>query len=83
MRFSQENPFILYICKNLQKKKIVLISHQHDLVCSHLYYLYIYFLYFNFKRFEGIVEKYFGSKEKISDKMRVAIKTLKKYMEYI
>ena len=37
----------------------------------------------NFKRFEGIVEKYPGSKEKISDKMRVALKTLKKYMEYI
>ena len=37
----------------------------------------------NFKRFEGIVEKYLGSKEKISEKMRVALKTLKKYMEYI
>ena len=32
---------------------------------------------------EGIVEKYLGSKEKISEKMRVALKTLKKYMEYI
>ena len=37
----------------------------------------------NFKRFEGIVEKYLESKEKISEKMRVALKTLKKYMEYI
>ena len=37
----------------------------------------------NFKRFEGIVEKYLGSKEKNSEKMRVALKTLKKYMKYI
>ena len=37
----------------------------------------------NFKRFEEIVEKYLGSKEKISEKMRVTLKTLKKYMEYI
>ena len=37
----------------------------------------------NFKRFEGIVEKYLGSKEKISEKMRVVLKTLKKYTKYI
>lgn len=37
----------------------------------------------NFKRFEEIVEKYLGCKEKISEKMRVALKTLKKNMKYI
>ena len=37
----------------------------------------------NFKRFEEIVKKYLASKEKISKKMIIALKTLKKYMKYI
>ena len=37
----------------------------------------------NFKRFEEIVKKYLGSKERISKKMMIALKTLKKYMKYI
>ena len=37
----------------------------------------------NFKRFEEIVKKYLTSKEKISKKMIIALKTLKKYMKYI
>ncbi|WP_298971612.1 ISL3 family transposase [uncultured Fusobacterium sp.] len=37
----------------------------------------------NFKRFEDIVKKYLSSKEKISKKMMIALKTLKKYMKYI
>ena len=37
----------------------------------------------NFKRFEEIVKKYLASKEKISKKMTIAPKTLKKYMKYI
>ena len=37
----------------------------------------------NFKRFEETVKKYLGSKEKISKKMMIALKTLKKYMKYI
>ena len=37
----------------------------------------------NFKRFEEILKKYLASKEKISKKMMVALKTLKKYMKYI
>ena len=37
----------------------------------------------NFKRFEEIVKKYLASKEKISKKMMIALKTLKKYMKYI
>ena len=37
----------------------------------------------NFKRFENIVEKYLGTKEKISKKMIIALKTLKKHMKYI
>ena len=37
----------------------------------------------NFKRFESIVKKYLGTKEKISKKMIIALKTLKKYMKYI
>ena len=37
----------------------------------------------NFKRFESIVKKYLASKEKISKKMIIALKTLKKYMKYI
>ena len=35
------------------------------------------------KRFWKLLLKYLGSKEKISEKMRVVLKTLKKYMEYI
>ena len=37
----------------------------------------------NFKRFEETVKKYLGSKERISKKMMIALKTLKKYMKYI
>ena len=37
----------------------------------------------NFKRFESIVKKYLGTKEKVSKKMIIALKTLKKYMKYI
>ena len=37
----------------------------------------------NFKRFEEIVKKYLASKEKISKKMIIALKTLKKYMKFI
>ena len=37
----------------------------------------------NFKRFENIVKKYLTTKEKISKKMMIALKTLKKYMKYI
>ena len=37
----------------------------------------------NFKRFEETVKKYLASKEKISKKMMIALKTLKKYMKYI
>ena len=37
----------------------------------------------NFKRFESVVKKYLGTKEKISKKMIIALKTLKKYMKYI
>jgi len=37
----------------------------------------------NFKRFEEILKKYLASKEKISKKMMIALKTLKKYMKYI
>ena len=37
----------------------------------------------NFKRFESVVKKYLGTKEKISKKMIIALKTLKKYMRYI
>ena len=37
----------------------------------------------NFKRFEEIVKKYLASKEKISKKMMIVLKTLKKYMKYI
>ena len=37
----------------------------------------------NFKRFENIVEKYLITKEKISKKMMIALKSLKKYMKYI
>ena len=37
----------------------------------------------NFKRFEEIVKKYLASKEKISNKMMIALKTLRKYMKYI
>ena len=37
----------------------------------------------NFKRFEETVKKYLSSKEKISKKMMIALKTLKKYMKYI
>ena len=37
----------------------------------------------NFKRFESVVKKYLGTKEKVSKKMIIALKTLKKYMKYI
>ena len=37
----------------------------------------------NFKRFESIVKKYLANKEKISKKMIIALRTLKKYMKYI
>ena len=37
----------------------------------------------NFKRFENIVKKYLITKEKISKKMMIALKSLKKYMKYI
>ena len=37
----------------------------------------------NFKRFDEIIKKYLTSKEKISKKMIIALKTLKKYMKYI
>ena len=37
----------------------------------------------NFKRFEEIVKKYLANKEKISKKMIIALRTLKKYMKYI
>ena len=37
----------------------------------------------NFKRFESIVKKYLANKKKISKKMIVALRTLKKYMKYI
>ena len=37
----------------------------------------------NFKRFENIVKKNLAKKEKVSKQMRVALKTLKKYMKYI
>ena len=37
----------------------------------------------NFKRFDEIIKKYLASKEKISKKMIIALKTLKKYMKYI
>ena len=37
----------------------------------------------NFKRFESVVKKYLGTKEKISKKMIITLKTLKKYMKYI
>ena len=37
----------------------------------------------NFKRFEETVKKYLASKEKVSKKMMIALKTLKKYMKYI
>ena len=37
----------------------------------------------NFKRFKETVKKYLASKEKISKKMMIALKTLKKYMKYI
>ena len=37
----------------------------------------------NFKRFESIVKKYLANKEKISRKMIIALRTLKKYMKYI
>ena len=37
----------------------------------------------NFKRFEEIVKKYLASKEKIFKKMIIALKTLKKYMNFI
>ena len=37
----------------------------------------------NFKRFESIVKKYLANKEKISKKIIIALRTLKKYMKYI
>ncbi|WP_339121569.1 ISL3 family transposase [Fusobacterium nucleatum] len=37
----------------------------------------------NFKRFESVVKKYLSTKEKISKKMMIALKTLKKHMNYI
>ena len=37
----------------------------------------------NFKRFESIVKKYLANKEKISKKMIIALRTLKKYMKCI
>ena len=37
----------------------------------------------NFKKFESVVKKYLGTKEKVSKKMIIALKTLKKYMKYI
>ena len=37
----------------------------------------------NFKRFESVVKKYLRTKEKVSKKMIIALKTLKKYMKYI
>ena len=37
----------------------------------------------NFKRFESIVKKYLGTKEKISKKMIIALKTLKKCMKLL
>ena len=37
----------------------------------------------NFKRFEEIVKKYLANKEKISKKIIIALRTLKKYMKYI
>ena len=37
----------------------------------------------NFKRFENIVKRYLITKEKISKKMMIALKSLKKYMKYI
>ena len=37
----------------------------------------------NFKRFENIVKKYLTTKEKISKKMMIALKSLKKYMKYV
>ena len=37
----------------------------------------------NFKRFENIVKKYLITKEKISKKMMIALKSLKKYMKYV
>ena len=37
----------------------------------------------NFKRFESVVKKYLSTKEKISKKMIIALRTLKKYMKYI
>ena len=37
----------------------------------------------NFNRFENTVKKYLITKEKISKKMVIALKTLKKYMKYI
>ena len=37
----------------------------------------------NFNRFENTVKKYLTTKEKISKKMIIALRTLKKYMKYI
>ena len=37
----------------------------------------------NFKRFESVVKKYLSTKEKISKKMMIVLKTLKKHMYYI
>ena len=37
----------------------------------------------NFKRFENIVKKYLTTKEKISKKIMIVLKTLEKYMRYI
>ena len=37
----------------------------------------------NFKRFESVVKKYLSTKEKISKKMMIVLKTLKKHMNYI
>ena len=37
----------------------------------------------NFKRFESVVKNYLSTKEKISKKMMIALKTLKKHMNYI
>ena len=37
----------------------------------------------NFKRFESVVKKYLSIKEKISKKMIIVLKTLKKHMNYI
>ena len=37
----------------------------------------------NFKRFQSVVKKYLETKEKVSKKMIIALKTLKKYMKYI